>query len=100
MLRMQKTFPILCAVLLLSGCAVQEPVGRRDKFESYLQEMVAKEHFTGVALVMRDGKILHAKAYGAAAGNRANDIETKFHVGSITKEFTAATVLQLVEKGM
>jgi len=71
-----------------------------SRFESFLQEMVAKQHFTGVALVMRDGKILHAKGYGVASGNRANTIDTRFHVASITKEFTAAAIMQLVEKGV
>lgn len=71
-----------------------------SRFDSVLQEMVTKEHFTGVALVMRDGKLIHAKGYGLAAGNRANDVDTRFHVGSITKEFTAAATMQLVEKGL
>jgi CubicO group peptidase (beta-lactamase class C family) len=71
-----------------------------SRFDSYLQEMVTKEHFTGVALVMREGKILHAKGYGAATSARANDVDTQFHVGSVTKEFTAAAIMQLVEKGV
>ena len=71
-----------------------------SRFDSYLQEMVTKEHFAGVALVMREGKILHAKGYGAATSARANDVDTQFHMGSITKEFTAAAIMQLVEKGV
>ena len=100
---------ITCAVFFLASCSIHEPVGDREKlvlevndsrFDSYLQKMVAKEHFTGVALVMREGNILHAKGYGAATSNRANDVDTEFHVGSITKEFTAAAIMQLVEKGV
>ena len=97
----------ICAVL--AACSIQEPVDTRgtmvrevsnSRFDSYLQEMVTKEHFTGVALVMREGKILHAKGYGAATSARANDVDTQFHVGSVTKEFTAAAIMQLVEKGV
>ncbi len=69
------------------------------RFDAYLEEMVSKEHFNGAVLVMRDGSIVHAKGYGAAAANRANTVDTRFHVGSITKQFTAAAVMQLVEKG-
>jgi CubicO group peptidase (beta-lactamase class C family) len=100
---------MICAAHFLSGCAVPEPVAARgalveevseSRFDSYLQEMAAKEHFSGVALVMRDGKLVHAKAYGPAASNRANHVDTKFHVGSITKQFTAAAILQLVDQGV
>jgi D-alanyl-D-alanine carboxypeptidase len=69
------------------------------RFDSFLQDMMKHEHFTGVALVMRDGKILHAKGYGEATAGAANTIDTKFHVGSITKQFTAAAIMRLVEKG-
>src|SRR5688572_1064765 len=92
-------FSIIFAVLFHAGCSVPEPVGTRgtmvhevsdSRFDSYLREMATKEHFTGVALVMREGRIVHAKGYGAASGSRPNSVDTKFHVGSITKQFTAA----------
>lgn len=70
-----------------------------NRLDAYLQDMVSKEHFNGVVLVMRDGSIVHATGYGAASANHANSVDTKFHVGSITKQFTAAAVMQLVEKG-
>lgn len=69
------------------------------RFDSFIEDMMKHEHFTGVALVMRDGRILHAKGYGKASASTTNTIDTKFHVGSITKQFTAAAVMQLVEKG-
>lgn len=99
---------IFVAALFVAGCSVAEPAGARatpirevsdGRLDSYLQERVTKEHFTGVALVTRDGKIVHAKGYGVATGNRANGVDTKLHVGSITKQFTAAAIMQLVEKG-
>ncbi len=71
-----------------------------SRYDSYLREMAAKEHFSGVALVLRDGKIVHAGGYGVATGNRANSVDTRFHAGSITKQFTAAAIMQLVEKGV
>jgi CubicO group peptidase (beta-lactamase class C family) len=100
---------IIFTVLFLTGCAGPEPGGIRGitvrevsdtRLDSFLKEMVAKEHFTGAALVMRDGKILHAKGYGAAKGDNPNNVDTRFHVGSITKEFTAAAIMQLAEKGV
>ena len=50
--------------------------------------------------VVRGGKIW-AKAFGKAdaAGSRAADVSTRYAVGSISKQFTAAAVLLLEEKG-
>ena len=57
--------------------------------------------FSGAVLVARDGKPVFRRAFGLA--NREWDIpntpETKFRLGSITKQFTAASVLQLAEQG-
>lgn len=68
--------------------------------DAIVQEAVARKHFTGAVLVMQRGKLLHARGYGPASANRANTFDTKFHVGSITKEFTATAILQLAEKGI
>jgi CubicO group peptidase (beta-lactamase class C family) len=99
---------LVFAALIPAGCAVPEPVGiagsvarevSDGRYDSFLQEMAGKEHFSGVALVIRDGKVIHAKGYGAASSTSANDVDTKIHVGSITKQFTAAAIMQLVETG-
>ncbi len=55
----------------------------------------------GSVLVAKGGKVVLAKGYGFA--NIELEIpsspETKFRLGSITKQFTAAAILQLQEKG-
>lgn len=100
---------IIFVLFLLAACAGPQPIANRGtmiheaigaRFDEYLRERVQQEHFTGVALVMREGKVVHARGYGAATGHRANSVDTKFHVGSITKQFTAAAILQLVERGL
>lgn len=57
--------------------------------------------FAGAVLVARDGKPIFRKAFGLA--NRewdvANTPDTRFRLGSITKQFTAAAILQLAEQG-
>jgi CubicO group peptidase (beta-lactamase class C family) len=67
--------------------------------EAFLQRMLFEEHFTGVALVKKADKVLHAKGYGEATESKQNSLDTVFHVASITKQFTAAATLQLVEAG-
>ncbi len=69
------------------------------RIDEYLSEMTFQEHFSGVALVAQNGEILHAKGYGMASPGRSNTVDTAFHVASITKQFTAAAILQLVEAG-
>jgi CubicO group peptidase (beta-lactamase class C family) len=62
----------------------------------------AKERSPGVAvLVSRDGEIIYENSFGYAdIGNKVPVIaETKFRIGSITKQFTAAGILKLQEEG-
>ena len=66
--------------------------------EQFLQEMVLEERFSGVALVMRGDDVVHARAYGPAGVEAENRLDTVFHVGSVTKQFTAAAIMQLVER--
>jgi CubicO group peptidase (beta-lactamase class C family) len=80
------------------GPAITQVV--EPRIEAFLQEMLAEEHFSGVALVTRNGKIIHANGYGIAAEDTPNNVDTAFHVASITKQFTAAAILQLAEAGI
>src|SRR5690349_21115883 len=52
-------------------------------------------------LVARDGEILFQGGYGLADIEKKSPItpETKFRIGSISKQFTAVAVLQLAEQG-
>jgi len=61
-----------------------------------------KERCPGAAvLVSRDGEIIYENAFGYAdVGNEVPvTTETKFRIGSITKQFTAAAILKLQEEG-
>ena len=58
--------------------------------------------FSGSVLVARDGEILLDQGYGLA--NREwlipNDGDTRFRLGSITKQFTAVAIMILNERGL
>ena len=56
--------------------------------------------FSGVVLVARNGRVLFEKAYGLANRELAvtNQLETKFRLGSVTKQFTATSVMILIER--
>src|SRR5438067_3101194 len=57
--------------------------------------------FNGSALVADNGKVIYKKGFGLAnmEWNIPNAPDTKFRLGSITKQFTATVILQLVEQG-
>ena len=57
--------------------------------------------FTGAALVADQGRVVLKKGYGLAnmEWGIANTPDTKFRLGSLTKQFTATLILQLVEQG-
>lgn len=57
--------------------------------------------FTGSVLVAKNSKILFTGAYGLRdrTHNIPNKTDTKFPIGSLTKQFTAMLVMQLMEEG-
>ncbi|WP_253944736.1 serine hydrolase [Paenibacillus sp. NEAU-GSW1] len=63
--------------------------------DSYLQQ----NSFSGMALVAKDGKALLRKGYGLANDGKLNRPDGKTRIASITKSFTAASIMQLVEAG-
>jgi CubicO group peptidase (beta-lactamase class C family) len=71
------------------------------RMEQVIQSHVASGTFMGTVLVARDGSVVLDKAYGMA--NLELDVpntpDTKFRLGSITKQFTAAAILLLEERG-
>lgn len=54
-----------------------------------------------VVLVAKKGKIIYEKAFGSADLGLSTPMQTDmmFRIGSITKQFTAIAILQLVEQG-
>lgn len=88
------------ALLLLSfaSAAAQDLT---PKFDEYLSALVDQGRFTGAVLVARDGRVVFTKGYGFAnvEFDAANTPETRFRLGSITKQFTAAAILLLQERG-
>lgn len=81
--------------------SIEAPTIRHDDIDRYLRDLAEREAFRGVVLVARGDRIVHRAAYGLANQNTGtpNTTETAYHIGSLTKSFTATTVMQLVEDG-
>jgi CubicO group peptidase (beta-lactamase class C family) len=97
-------YPIALGVALALNCAAQTRLDTRAlaaEADKYLNGLVAQRRFGGAILVARDGEVLLRKGYGME--NVENDVpnstQTKFPIGSITKQFTAVAILMLQERG-
>lgn len=71
-----------------------------EKLEEYLQAAARMNRFNGTALIARKGKILLQKGYGFrnVQSQTFNDTNSIYQLGSITKTFTGAIILQLQEE--
>lgn len=72
-----------------------------EQLSQLLAEKSRQELFSGAVLVRHGGQPLLQEAYGYAhRGWRIkNQVDTRFRIASISKMFTAAAILQLVEQG-
>jgi len=70
------------------------------KADAYVQSWTRDGLFRGTILVAKDGQPLFRKGYGLANAewDIPNSPETRFRLGSITKQFTAVAILQLAGK--
>jgi CubicO group peptidase (beta-lactamase class C family) len=88
---------LVVAFVAASAAAQEAAIARMDQVvQSY-----APARFMGTVLVARGDTIVLSKAYGAAnlEWNIPNTPATKFRLGSLTKQFTAASILLLEERG-
>jgi len=69
--------------------------------DTYVQHLPPAEHFRGNILVERDSVIILEKSYGLAVEgwNIPNTSRTRFEIASLSKQFTAAAILQLADAG-
>lgn len=86
------------ALLLLPALAGAQDAARMD---AVISARVADKSFMGAVLVARGDQVILSKGYGFAnlEWNVPNTPSTKFRLGSITKQFTAASILLLAERG-
>jgi len=71
-----------------------------SKINHYVDPYIAMNDLNGSILIAKNGRVVFNKSYGLA--NRelrvGIDANTKFRIGSISKQFTAAAILLLQER--
>lgn len=92
----------LAIVIVMSFC-VGGSVAQKDStaaaIHTYLQPYAQSGNFAGDVLVVKSGKVIFEKAYGFADREHhiRNTAATRFHIASMSMQFTAAAVLRLVD---
>ena len=91
-------FALVVLPTLSEICKAQDPAPR---MEEVVQSYVSSKQFMGSVLVDQGEKTLLDKGYGYAnlEWQIPDSPETKFRLGSVTKQFTAASILLLEERG-
>ncbi|HEY6917207.1 MAG TPA: serine hydrolase domain-containing protein [Allosphingosinicella sp.] len=73
----------------------------KRRIAAQVEAAARADEFSGAVLVTRGGKTLYSKAAGFADRDFAvpNAMDTRFHLGSMDKMFTATAIAQLIEAG-
>jgi len=97
---LQFFFNALLLLMLFSTFCIAQDLEK--KVDEYIEVHIKNGNFSGSILIAQNGEILLSKGYGMA--NIEQDVpniaETKFRLGSVTKQFTAMAIMQLQEKGL
>jgi CubicO group peptidase (beta-lactamase class C family) len=98
-MKYHRLFPAIILPFILISQSHSQPLPNR--IDSLVNDYAVNQQFMGTVLVAENGKVIFSKGYGLANVERniPNTPETKFMIGSITKQFTAMLVTQLMEKG-
>lgn len=94
-----------CRIFVLASLCASAVWAQAQDLASKLDQVLAgyqeNRAFIGSAMVAKGGKTILEKGYGMANIELGvpNSPDTKFRLGSITKQFTATAILQLEEQG-
>lgn len=92
---------LLALALVTAPLAAQDPAPNAYRMDQVAAAQAENGDFMGAVLVAQDGTIVFDKGYGSAnlEWNIPNDGDTKFRLGSVTKQFTAVSIMLLRERG-
>ncbi|MEZ4778573.1 MAG: serine hydrolase [Flavobacteriaceae bacterium] len=96
---MKKALFLILTLLLSSFLSIGQ--SKIEQLDNLLGLYSEYGQFNGSVLVAHQGKTIYKKGFGFAnlEWNVPNKPDTKFRIGSLTKQFTAMLVMQLVEQG-
>ena len=80
---------------------MENPDQIRAALDKRLQDLTKAQQFSGSFLLAKNGGVLLSKGYGLADREKKTPItaQTKFRIGTTTKQFTAMAIMLLQEQG-
>jgi CubicO group peptidase (beta-lactamase class C family) len=95
--------PFIAAFSFITSFSFGQVAGSKElseKINSYANHLVEANKFSGTIFIARGDSIIFSKGYGLAdrAHDIANNSNTVFKIGSMTKQFTATALMQLVDQ--
>lgn len=89
---------IIITMMLLVPISAQN---LEKTIDDFITQLVNYNSFSGSVLISNKGEVILKRGYSLAnrEWNIPNTYDTKFRIGSITKQFTAAIILKLREEG-
>jgi D-alanyl-D-alanine carboxypeptidase len=73
-----------------------------DAVDTYIQSAFQRHHIAGLTLaVLQNGVVIKQQAYGVASLelNVPMTVTTRYNIGALTKMFTGAAIMTLIEAG-
>lgn len=102
---------VFLSTIIFSSCSSEKGTkipessiqnGKYEKFCTQTDEYLLGTNFSGSILVAKGDEIVFAKGYGVCDKNLPDSqpitLNTTFEIGSVSKQITAAAVMQLVQK--
>lgn len=102
MINFLRLFLLLCLPLTAAGASNAIDIHTARRIDADVGSILRRTGTPGATiLVARHGQIIYRHAYGLGKreSRRPATVETEYEIGSITKQFTAAAMLQLQEAG-
>lgn len=99
-MKIKVLFAVLLTLVLFSSAHAQTP--DKAKLDQFFDRLAEKNKAMGSLTIAKDGNVLYTRTigYGQINGTEKKPLTAanRFRIGSITKMFTAAIILQLVEE--
>lgn len=92
---------VLFGLVMIAFTSMTSAQDKAKQIDGLMRRYVDNGQFNGTVLVTDNGKLVFKKGYGLAnmEWNIPNEPDHKFRLASLTKQFTAMLIMQLVEQG-
>ncbi|MEO7445296.1 MAG: alpha/beta fold hydrolase [Ferruginibacter sp.] len=94
-----RSFIFLLLITFICKWTIAQPIA--GKIDALVKHYDEEQRFNGAILIAEKGNIIYKNAVGMAnmEWNIPNTTQSKFRVGSVTKQFTSMLIMQLVNEG-